>query len=205
MFELVTFTDCTFGKGTGSYQYAYCRPYNDSIFTNCVFEEGYEFDATKASSTFVNCYYGKTLIIAENVVSLLGEDAAKVKFPYSLVSNEDLREELVSGGYVMLNSDVTVNGGTVCTLDGSTTEAYGNKVGFAQYGGVLDGNGKPLTDLTNDTWLIITHGGVIKNLTIANGQRGIVTYCPTQNVIIDNIVVDGPGYAINTAEQTAVV
>ncbi len=67
----VVFTDCNFGKGTGGYKYAFCRPYNASVFKNCVFEEGFEFDTSKTSDlVFENCYYGDTLITAENAASL---------------------------------------------------------------------------------------------------------------------------------------
>ena len=67
----VVFTDCTFGQGTGGYKYALCRPYNKSVFKNCVFEVGYEFDTSRTSKlTFINCYYGDTLITAENAASL---------------------------------------------------------------------------------------------------------------------------------------
>ena len=54
------------------------RPYSTGIFTNCVFEEGFTVDLSRTSSTFtlINCYVGDTLITAENVVELLGEDAA---------------------------------------------------------------------------------------------------------------------------------
>ncbi len=68
----VVFTNCTFGMGTGSYKYAFCRPYNSpTVFENCVFEVGYEFDTSKTSDiTFENCYYGDTLITAENAATL---------------------------------------------------------------------------------------------------------------------------------------
>ncbi len=78
IFASVEFTNCKFGKNDGGYGYAYCRPYNNTTFTDCVFSEGFEFDATKCTSTFVNCYVGGTLITAENVVSLLGADAANI-------------------------------------------------------------------------------------------------------------------------------
>ena len=65
----VVFTDCTFGYGGG---YAYCRPYNKvTVFTNCVFEEGFKFDTSKVSGiVFENCYYGETLITAENAAQI---------------------------------------------------------------------------------------------------------------------------------------
>jgi hypothetical protein len=61
----VVFTDCTFGEGNGN---AFCRPYNKvTVFSNCVFEEGFKFDTSKVSGiVFENCYYGETLITTEN-------------------------------------------------------------------------------------------------------------------------------------------
>ena len=67
----VVFTNCNFGQGTGDYQYAFCRPYNASVFENCVFEEGFKFDTSETSDlVFINCYYGDTLITAENAATL---------------------------------------------------------------------------------------------------------------------------------------
>ena len=64
----VKFVGCSFGEGQG---YAFCRPYNASVFENCVFEEGFEFDTSQTSDiTFINCYYGETLITAENAASI---------------------------------------------------------------------------------------------------------------------------------------
>ena len=79
--KLVTFENCNLGKGTGAYNYAFCRPYNATKFINCNFEEGYALDSTQSSSiVFENCYYNGQLITAENIVSLLGENAYKVTF-----------------------------------------------------------------------------------------------------------------------------
>lgn len=78
-FKAVSFEKCNFGKGTGGYKYAYCRPYNATTFTDCTFEAGYEFDATATNGiVFENCYVGETLITAENITTLLGADAANV-------------------------------------------------------------------------------------------------------------------------------
>lgn len=74
-YKSVTFEGCKFGKGTGAYQYSYLRPYNDSTFTNCIFETGFGFDATCATSTLVNCYVGDVLITDANKVELLGQSA----------------------------------------------------------------------------------------------------------------------------------
>jgi hypothetical protein len=114
-------------------------------------------------------------------------------------SANDLSDALASGDDVVLSDDLTVTGSVVTT--NGVTEAYGNKIGVAQYGGTLDGNGNTLTETGSSAYVIVTHGGTIKNLTIVGGGRGIVIYAPTEDVIIDNVVIDGPGYAINTAEH----
>lgn len=74
-YKAVSFEHCTFGKGTGTYQYAYIRPYNDTTFTSCVFEVGFGFDSTRATSTLINCYVGDVLITDANKVELLGSSA----------------------------------------------------------------------------------------------------------------------------------
>ena len=112
---------------------------------------------------------------------------------------EDLKDAIVNGGDVILTDDVVVDSAITTTPDGSTNEAYGNKVGVVQYGGVLDGDGNTISS-TNGGYVVVTHGGTIKNLVVNSGDRGIVTYAPTENVIIDNVIVDGPGYGINSTE-----
>ena len=71
----VIFTNCKFGKGSGGYSYAFCRPYNACVFENCEFAEGYEFDTSQQTSiVFRNCTYGGVKITAENAATLaLGE------------------------------------------------------------------------------------------------------------------------------------
>lgn len=80
----VIFTNCKFGEGGG---YAFCRPYNDCQFIGCIFEEGFEFDTSQASNidiVFEDCYYGGTLITAENAASLgFGEGEDRVTFFYN--------------------------------------------------------------------------------------------------------------------------
>ncbi len=120
-------------------------------------------------------------------------------------STETLKDALAADKDVFLNDDITFTGEKQMPDRTGYVEAYGNKVGFAQYGGVLDGNGYELTDDEGDkAYVIVTHGGTIKNVTLTTGARGIVTYAPTENVYIDNVVVDGPGYALNSTEYGAV-
>ena len=125
-----------------------------------------------------------------------GSDATEVA---QVKNATDLETAVANGGDVVMANDVTLTGKVITT--NGITEAYGNKVGVAQYGGTLDGNGNTLTETGSSAYVIVTHGGTIKNLTIVGGGRGIVIYAPTEDVIIDNVVIDGPGYAINTAEH----
>ena len=67
----VIFTNCKFGKGTGSYGYAFCRPYAPTVFEDCEFAEGFEFDTSKQSSiVFKNCTYGGVKITNDNAATL---------------------------------------------------------------------------------------------------------------------------------------
>lgn len=80
--KAVTFINCEFGEGSG---YAFCRPYNEvTTFENCEFSEGYKFDTTQCDSNFINCYYGETLITADNAATLKSGD---VVFFYNGVKN----------------------------------------------------------------------------------------------------------------------
>ncbi|MBQ2999990.1 MAG: hypothetical protein IJD64_05975, partial [Clostridia bacterium] len=60
------FVDCYFGYGNG---YSYMRPYATTVYEGCTFEEDFTIDP-RAAVTLTNCYYGETLITAENVASL---------------------------------------------------------------------------------------------------------------------------------------
>lgn len=81
----VKFTKCKFGKGSGGYSYAFCRPYNACVFENCEFAEGYEFDTTQQTSiVFKNCTYGGVKITAENAETLA---SGETKFFYNGVGS----------------------------------------------------------------------------------------------------------------------
>ena len=65
------FTDCSFGKGNG---YAFCRPYATTEFVGCDFEEGYTLDP-RAAVTFENCTIGGVALTAENLSTLVTNEA----------------------------------------------------------------------------------------------------------------------------------
>lgn len=111
---------------------------------------------------------------------------------------EDLISNLENGEYVRLTDDVATTA--------SVTAPYGNKCGFIQNGGVLDGNGNAVSvSGSGDTYAIMTKGGTIKNLTVDEGFRGIMLMYPNQDIIVDNVTINGNvGYAINTGEYATV-
>ncbi|MBQ7821399.1 MAG: hypothetical protein IJ391_03860 [Clostridia bacterium] len=66
----VVFTNCEFTEGNG---YAFLRAYNDTAFKNCHFDADVQFEVqvkSGAVATFENCYYGDTLITAENITTI---------------------------------------------------------------------------------------------------------------------------------------
>jgi hypothetical protein len=82
---------------------------------------------------------------------------------------------------------------------------YGTPAAVIQKGGVINGNGYEL-EIKNPVYngyAIETWGGTIKNLKITSMVgRGIIISAPTQDIFLDNVVIDGPGYAINTTEHS---
>lgn len=146
------------------------------------------------------CCWGNPCTTAENIgLGVLSVKNFPDKFGKFVTNADELDAAVANGGDVVMANDITLTGKVITT--NGITEAYGNKVGVAQYGGTLDGNGNSLTETGKYAYVIVTHGGTIKNINIVGGGRGIVIYAPTEDVIIDNVVIDGPGYAINTAEH----
>ena len=75
--SLAVFDGCTFGQGQTDY--AYIRAYDATDFIGCRFEVGFKLgvnadgfeDGLPFTLTLTDCYYGDTLITAENFASLL--------------------------------------------------------------------------------------------------------------------------------------
>lgn len=174
--EKIEFNNCTF---LSNGNYGNTNVWSVAYYNNCTWGEGAGMDIKAGTEIYVD-----GVRAASNVTSL--------------------KEVLSQDKDLVLLKDITFTGEKTADR-GNYVEAYGNKIGFAQYSGVLDGNGKTLTDSEGDkSYVIVTHGGTIKNLTIKSGARGIVTYNPTEDVYIDSVVIDGPGYALNSTEQKAV-
>ena len=112
---------------------------------------------------------------------------------------EELNEALKNGGEVAFAGDVTA--------PLANSAIYGTPVAIQQKnGGTINGNGNSL-NIENpqyNGYAIETYGGTIKNLVIdSEVGRGIVISSPTEDIYIDNVLIDGPGYAINTTEHNA--
>lgn len=112
-------------------------------------------------------------------------------------SADGLVYALENGYNVTLSEDVTA--------PLANSAIYGTPVAvIMEKGGIFDGNNKSL-DIENpqyNGYAIETYGGTIKNLTIDSPVgRGIVISSPTADVYIENVVIDGPGYAVNTTEH----
>ena len=114
------------------------------------------------------------------------------------LASEEIAKIVKQGGSVILSEDV------VAPL--SYSAIYGTPVALIQKGGVIDGNGNSLEiiDPVYNGFAIETWGGTIKNLIIdSTVGRGIVISSPVQDVYLENVIIDGPGYAINTTEHNA--
>ena len=98
---------------------------------------------------------------------------------------------LAQGGNVLLSNDVAVASNEVAS------NGYG-ATGINQNGGIIDGNGNDISVDAWGTWdsAISTSGGVIKNVNIVGGFRGIFVNKGSK-VYLDNVVVDGPVYTIS--------
>lgn len=138
--------------------------------------------------------------VADAVEKANGSTSArKYKIVTKATTADSIAESLANGKDVAFADDITAS------LSGSAI--YGTPVALIQQnGGTIDGNGHSL-DIENPAYngyAIETYGGTIKNLTInSTVGRGIVISSPKEDVYITNVVINGPGYAINTTEHQA--
>lgn len=200
----MTFIDCTFGSDESAY--TGLNIYSDTELINCT------FNYTSGHTNFIDMEgTGKTLTITNCTATLDGAAANVVNFVGgSKLANNTV---IVDGNRIAkdaasLNNALSVGNDIVLTEDVtaplSNSAIYGTPVAVIQKGGTFDGNGNSL-NIENpqyNGYAIETYGGTIKNLTIDTAVgRGIVISSPTEDIYIDNVIVDGPGYAINTTEH----
>ena len=122
---------------------------------------------------------------------------------YSYYSKNDLNEALEQAvpkykatGARMVND---------LTLPLAKKAIYGTPVAVQmKNGGVFDGCNNTLS-VENPIWdsyVVETYGGTIKNLNITTpAGRGIMISSPKEDIYLDNVLVNGPGYALNTTEH----
>lgn len=146
---------------------------------------------------------GITIYVRNNTVAAAVKEAQGSAHDYTIViptqvaSQEAIKDALTSGKDVVFTDDIEASL--------SENAIYSDPVAIIQKeGGIIDGNGCSL-DIKNpqyNGYAIETYGGTIKNLTIdSTVGRGIVISLPKEDIYIDNVIVDGPGYAINTTEH----
>lgn len=202
-YKSVSFTDCTFGKGTGGYQYAFMRPYSPTTYTNCAFSEGYELDASQTDIVLADCTVGGVVLTQLNLTELLGEDAAN-----ATVLNDGVQTIAdgfgmdTEGNYVVSNAagmfyfaeqvnekGKTFKGETVKLVDDIdlNNEAWTpiGQTGATQFKGVFDGDGYTISNLNVDS---STQTGEHYSSGLFGWAEAYVTI---QNVKVDGATVKG--------------
>jgi predicted ribosomally synthesized peptide with SipW-like signal peptide len=117
-----------------------------------------------------------------------------VKIPAVVEDAKDLDAALNAGDDVILNANLSFS-----SSDTTANSGYG-ATGVSVKGSTLDGAGHSLGINNWGTWDAAVHttGGTIKNLTINSGMRGIFMGSATEDVYIDNVVIDGTVYTFNS-------
>ena len=122
---------------------------------------------------------------------------------YSYYSKNDLNEALEQAvpkykatGARMVND---------LTLPLAKSAIYGTPVAVQmKNGGVFDGCNNTLSveNPVYESYVVETYGGTIKNLNITTpAGRGIMISSPKEDIYLDNVFINGPGYALNTTEH----
>ena len=162
-------------------------------FTNCTFtgKLSANVEADLANNAIVGAAYSKT----ENGTLIIdGEEFAAVN------TGDELKAALAANKNVLFVDNIT--------MAAAESSAYGITGINVLNGQTIDGNGYTfkVTGAVN-TWdsAISTTGGLIKNLTVAQGFRGIFinhNSSHSETVVLDNVTILGPTYAINCDQGT---
>lgn len=204
------FNGCTF-TSEGKY-YASQRISANATFTynNCEFKQN-TYNNNNGSDNYYLDSYGNGVIALNNcTIEGVKITAANVKEYFQITEKVTVvvNGTTVADNVAVLASTMKEGNDVVLTEDVtaplSSTAIYGTPVAVIQKGGTFDGNGNSLIieNPQYNGYAIETYAGTIKNLTIdTEVGRGIVISSPTTDIYIDNVVVDGPGYALNTTEH----
>lgn len=123
-------------------------------------------------------------VVHEDTVAMIGTTQYDSLREAVNVANDSKAE-------VIMIADVTIAGGS---------GGYG-VAGLVLNGAIINGNGNTLTVTgANNTWncAIYTTGGTIKNLTVGGAFRGIFTAGCSEDIIIDNVVLDNVCYTFSS-------
>ena len=165
--------------------------------------EGNTFGITAAPFTPMTIYVANTAMktYVESKLTAHAKTYITVVAPTEVDTTADINEALANGEDVVLTGDIAV----VKSEAGSN--GYG-ATGISQLnGGTIDGNGNDISINAWGTWdsAINTTGGIIKNLNVTGGMRGIfVNHNSTNNskVILENVTIDGTIYTISCDQGT---
>ena len=104
---------------------------------------------------------------------------------------------LSNGGNVQLQSDVKDSA--------KQTNGYGVAMVRQTNGGIIDGNGNAIGTTAWNTWdsAINTSGGTIKNIKVNSGMRGIFFNDLREDLYIDNVIIDGTIYTMNSDQSAS--
>lgn len=144
-----------------------------------------------------------TSFLPENGYKVV-ETSVNGKMQYTVVSDgtvlastpEELEEAANDGNDVVMTDDITIT-------TANQSNGYGATGISIKNGQTFDGNNYTLSvPAANSTWAsaISTTGGVIKNLTIARGFRGIFVVHNSNvssPVILENVILNGVTYTIS--------
>lgn len=176
----ITITNNRFGDAS--------RLGNDSIGLYYVKLDSIDFGG---NNVFTN-HYGSIYICGESTATTITGEEAFRRFGSLVLTSVSTG---TFSGNITLNDDIS-------GAANNTSNALNNyKAGIVVKKGVLDGNGNTVQVTRIDVGCEVTEG-IIKNLTVSNAFRGIMTYNTTGTIYIDHVTVTDCGYGINTGAGT---
>lgn len=111
IFQSATYTNCTFGKGSGSYDYSYFRPYGPTEIHESSFSSDYSVDPRQNQILFNDCDIAGTPLTTNNLNDLLVVDqedpsshAVVVDGDYSANDDGEITGGIYGGNLDVLNS-----------------------------------------------------------------------------------------------------
>ena len=196
--KFVTFENCTFGKDTGDYQYEFCRPYNETTFTGCEFNEGFDFDASAIGDNtlaFNECKYdGEELSTGAGVEMFYKGGNIKIDGEeLNLVANPVAKIGLTTFAKLEDAFAAAVDGDTITLLvDATPTLASQRAITKAS---VIDLNGKTLKLTEDDLYFGTTtfkNGNIVVDSTV-KPSTAVFWMFDNQTLTFDNVKLTASG------------